>query len=124
MFDFGDPNAIAQLYLDVAKGQAQFDPKADLMEVSIDDLKQHLVITRLAYKESKRGYGAHKASEILLSMHDDAFQTLCRRSSAFRGVVLNDKHVYVGGYTKQQVSKYKGIAYAAKRWARSSESAN
>ena len=124
MFNFGDPKEIAQLHLDVAKEDTVFNSEADLMKMPIEELREHLVTTRIAYKEARRGFGAQEASDMLLEMYDDAFEAMCRRSSGFRGIVLNNKHVYINGYIKQQVVKYKGIAYAAKKWARSNESAN
>lgn len=120
MFSFGDPKAISRMYLENSLSGMEFNLDASVEEMGFEELKWYLTHTRTAYKDSCRAYGNETVSEYLLSEFDKAFWRLCLTSAWFRGLVLNNKHLYIEGQTSAQRAKYQGMAKKAKRIARGS----
>lgn len=110
MTNFGDPAAFASMCFDsVARADAQrFNRNVE--EYDEAELRLLLTYLRLAYKQALKAYGADLAQSLLLKMHDKVFVRLAKVSRKFAAFVLNGKHAYLGGHTKQQAVKYKALA--------------
>ena len=114
MTDFGNPSDFAMMCFREAVGDDLERFSRPLPEYDTEELKLLLTCLRLAYKASLKSYGASTAQEMLLAMHDAAFSQLARKSKKFAAFVLNNKHTYVGGHTKAQIKKYKGLVREAR----------
>lgn len=110
MTDFGDPSSFAMMCFRNAAGKDSDKFDRPLKEYDEQELKLLLTYFRLAYKISLKASGATTAQQMLLTMHDAVFVRLTQSSRKFAALVLNNKHVYVGGHTKEQVKKYKKLA--------------
>ena len=118
MFSFGDPATVSRMYLEGSTSGMDFDFEVSIDEMDENQLKWYLTHTRTAYRDSLRAYGNEGVSEHLLQEFDKTFWRLCVTSSWFRGIVLNERHSYIGGQTVSQRAKYRGMAMKAKQVAR------
>ena len=104
-----NPTEIAKLYLQEQIGEDLSVFSKPPESLSVQETKLLLVKLRLAYKSASKAHTGG-AKELILSLHDNLFESLCEKSEEFREFVLNGSHRFLGGHTRDNVDKYKGIA--------------
>lgn len=85
MFSFGDSEATAQVFLEMACSESGFDISKPLDEQSEPELATSLTLARMAVKLARRAGSSPECVEILLKWHDEAFQALVEGSERFKG---------------------------------------
>ena len=111
MFYFGRPEDTAQVYWEnVVRESGPGMPEGHYDEMSIEELK--IAFTYL--------YGAYRAAiddgldedvvKYMMAQYDELFEILAIASDEFKEIVKNGRHMYLGGYTKENIAKYKKLA--------------
>ena len=113
MFVFGDPQDVATVYYENAlsmPGPLLEDLHPD--EMTQEQLKVQVVYLRTAAEEAMQDEAGAEVIDILVEWYDTYLQALMDVSPNLRQVVLANRHQYLGGYTKENVAKYKAMASA------------
>lgn len=92
MFQFGEPEDVAQLYFDIAKVDPGFGKDA---ETSLDDWKVQLTLARGAYKTAVAGGATGDVLHIIKEVYDQAFLQICLRSDILMDLMRAGKHKYL-----------------------------
>lgn len=111
MFNFGDAEATAQLFWENALSETgPAIPDAPYDEMMEQDLRNVFAYLYMAVLRAQHEGAADDVVEILLKQYDEVFQALADASEAFREAVRTHRHRYIGGYTKENVKKYRDMA--------------
>lgn len=111
MFYFGSPEDNCELYRTWAlsmTGPAL--PKCPIDEMSEKEISYCLTYARLAYERAKGENAPEEVLDILLKEHDSIFEYYASVSEDFRDTVNQGGHMFVNGYSAENVEKYKILA--------------
>lgn len=114
MFDFGDPQDTAKLFWENAvRIQGPRVPDLPYDEMSEQDLRNVFTYLYISAQDALAEGASEEVVRILIDQYDEVFQALAEASESFRNVVRYNQHVYVGGYSKENIKKYKELAGVA-----------
>ena len=93
MFQFGEPEEIAQVYFDIAKVDPKFGRVAP--EPSLDEWKVQMTLARSAYKTAVAGGATDEVLEIVKQVYDVAFLRISMKSDVLMDLMRAGKHKYL-----------------------------
>jgi hypothetical protein len=111
MFNFGSAADQASIYFDRAIGvTGPLLPECPLDEMSIQDLRNAIAYCRIAYVKAEQEGMPKNVLDILLADYDMVFARLAKYDPDLKAAVMSGRHVYLGGYTTENVAKYRAMA--------------
>ena len=114
MFHFGDPQETAKIFWENAlRVQGPKVPDLPYDEMEEQDLRNVFTYLYMSAQEALNQGASEEVMAILIDQYDEVFQALAEASESFRNVVRYNQHVYVGGYSKENIKKYKQLAGVA-----------
>lgn len=112
MFLFGSPEDIAATMWDGAlaeKGPAL--PDCHPEEMAEQDLLNCLTYCRMAAERAMAEQIMDRHTlELLIDQFDEVFTIVVNRVSSFRANFVRGTHVYLGGYSPENINKYRALA--------------
>jgi hypothetical protein len=111
MFFFGDPEETARMYWEEAgriTGPAL--PQAPLDELTEQELRNVLTYQRIAIKTAWGDGAADEVVDLMIEEYDRTFAQLASVSESFREAVRSGWHKVIGGFTRENLDKYKRLA--------------
>jgi len=119
MFFFGDPVDSARLYLEnAAHGYGPVLPTGILEELSEKEVRILMTYQRVALENSVQDEVDDDVYNILLQAYDTTFSYLSVNSESFRNLVDQGKHQYYGGYSQENIDKYRVLAALPRKTVR------
>lgn len=111
MFVFGDPEQMAQFYIDSAMGIK--GPKVP--EVPFDDLgeaeqKAAFTYIYIAYRTALMDSADDAVVELLRDFYDKLFVQLAQAQPSFVEAVRSYRHVFLPSHEKDNINKYRVLA--------------
>lgn len=114
MFHFGDPLEVAKIFWENAvRVQGPKVPDLPYDEMEEQDLRNIFTYLYMSVQAAFDQGASDEVMAILVAQYDEVFQALAEASEGFRNVVRYNQHVYVGGYSKENIKKYKQLAGVA-----------
>lgn len=114
MFNYGSAEDNANLFWSGALSQkGPLLPDVHFEEMSMQDLRNALAYSRMAYEAALEQGAADDTLDLLLASHDAVFAALAAVDETFKGRVLGTvpgRIVWLGGYDEDNVAKYKLLA--------------
>lgn len=111
MFFFGNPEDTAKLYWEEAGRVAgPAVPGAPLDEISEQDLRNVLTYQRIAIMSAWDDGAADEVVDLLFEEYDRTFAHLASVSESFRDAVEKGRHLVLGGFTRENLDKYRKLA--------------
>ena len=113
MFFFGDPEDLATIYYDEAlrgTGPRVADVSPD--EMTEAELRVAVVYVRTAAQAAMDDQAEQAVVDILVDWYDAMLEALIGVDPKLRALILSNGHVYLGGYSKENIAKYKAMASA------------
>ena len=110
MFYFGDPEETAQIYWEKAvamSGPRFADVPAD--EMTPKSLRAALVYARCAYSFAEIDLQPQPVLDVLMAQYDELFEIMAMVDDTLKEAIKTKKHKYLGGYSKENISKYKEL---------------
>lgn len=112
MFHFGSAEDQAQLYIENALTVQ--GPADDGQSQDVQALRNRLAYRRIAYEMAVNEGAPDEVIEKILESHDLTFAELAYYDETFRKRVLNTNKIqWCGGYSIENINKYRSIATAA-----------
>jgi hypothetical protein len=111
MFFFGNPEDTAKMYWEEAgrlTGPAM--PLAPLDELTEQELRNVLTYQRIAIRAAWDDGAADEVTELLIEQYDQTFAHLAMVSDEFRDAVEKGRHRVIGGFTRENLDKYRRLA--------------
>ena len=111
MFNFGDPIDTANLFTEEAF--SKIGPQlssASPSKMKIQDLRNALVYARMAATAAITSGASQDVIDILIEKYDKLFEALAKRSKVFVEGIKSNRHIYLGGYSIENINKYKSLA--------------
>jgi hypothetical protein len=111
MFHFGSAEDNSEIYKAWAlslRGPAI--PDCPLNEMEEKHVSYSLTYARLAYEKAKAEGSPTEVLDLLLRDHDAIFEHLASASDEFKDTVNQGAHIFVNGYSDENVEKYKTLA--------------
>jgi len=111
MFFFGNPEDSARMYWDGTKGvTGPALPEIPLDEQTEQELRVSITYQRMAIKRAWHDGASEEIVNILLEEYDNTFAHLAAVSESFRDDVEKGRHRVIGGYTRENLDKYRRLA--------------
>lgn len=111
MFFFGDDESAAQLARESAlASDGPAVSSSPMQDMTVEELMVAMTYARMACQSAINEGLPQGVFEILLAEYDQMFETLAKKSPAFVEVVRMNRHVYLGGYSDENVAKYRALA--------------
>ena len=114
MFHFGSPEDTAKVCWSAAL--AEGGPglrECPVDELSVEELEVALAYNYIALQDAHIDGLPDEVVSILKEDYDAVFKALAEASEEFRETVKNNRHVYAGGYSPDNVAYYKKLARQA-----------
>ena len=111
MFYFGNPEDSADILCENARNTP--GPKCSdlpVEEMGEEDLRIAFTYLYVAVKESIATGVSEEVLDAVLARYDKAFCLMVRKSERFRLALKEGRHVWVTGYNREDVDKYKRLA--------------
>ena len=110
MFHFGSPEDAAKLYWGEGISGGPGLPEGHWEEMDVEDLRDVFVYLYASLQRALKDSAPEDVIQIMTETYDEVFVALAQSSDAFRQAVKNNRHIYVTGYTKESIEKYKALA--------------
>jgi len=112
VFFFGDPSDTAQLYWRQALSlKGPLLPAVHYEEMDNEqDLKNCLTYLRIAADSAMKENAPKEVVDLLVSSYDEVFAYMAETVASFRDAVKKNRHHYLGGYSTENVEKYRKLA--------------
>ena len=111
MFYFGNPEETAQIYWEKAlkmSGPRIADVPAD--EMTPKSLRSALIYARAAYSFAEIDLQPQSVLDVLMAQYDELFEIMAMVDDTLRRAIETKKHKYLGGYSRENIAKYKALA--------------
>lgn len=111
MFYFGSAEDNSEIYRSWALSmKGPTIPECPLDEMTEKQVSYCLTYARLAYERAKGEKAPPEVLDLLLKEHDSIFEHFASISEDFRDTVNQGGHIFVNGYSDENVEKYKILA--------------
>lgn len=112
MFFFGEPEDSAKVFWEGAVASPGPElPDCHFDEMEEQDLLNCLTYCRMAADRAIASPGVDSSViDILVSEFDKVFEAAVNNSPRFRANFINGIHIYLGGYEKENINKYRALA--------------
>ncbi|ADF42378.1 hypothetical protein S-CBS2_gp022 [Synechococcus phage S-CBS2] len=111
MFFFGNPEDSARMYWNEVKGvTGPALPEIPLDEQTEQELRVSITYQRMAIKKAWHDGASDEILGVLLEEYDNTFAHLAAVSESFRDDVEKGRHRVIGGYTRENLDKYRRLA--------------
>ena len=85
-------------------------PQAPLDELTEQELRNVLTYQRIAIRTAWDDGVADEVTELLIKEYDQTFAHLAMVSESFRDAVEKGRHRVLGGFTRENLDKYRALA--------------